>query len=178
MNYELLSYERIVIYRRKQKELAELKHQYEILKEGYEDALKENQRLKKDEDEKTVKIGTLEVEIEDMKQVIAKLTDARIILNKYFSAHYENFTEEEKKLIQEIEGNVFPGHYNNNPVLPDITGIPPDKSKEINMNAIGTVNYNAEAPQEPPVMKSERYEKQEQPIKTILNEYAYFFNIF
>ena len=41
MNYELLSYERIVIYRRKQKELAELKHQYEILKEGYEDALKE-----------------------------------------------------------------------------------------------------------------------------------------
>ena len=164
LNYEVLSTERIVVYRRKQKELEELKHQYEILKEGFEDASKENTRLKQDADERTVKIGALETEIEDMKQVIAKLTDARVILNKYFSAHYENFTKEEKKLIQEVEGNVFPGHYNNNPVLPDVSGIVKQKPKE-NPNLPYTSEIN-----EPNVMKSVRYENQEKPIKTILNE--------
>ena len=102
--------------------------------------------------------------VEDMKQVIAKLTDARVILNKYFSAHYENFTKEEKKLIQEVEGNVFPGHYNNNPVLPDVSGIVKQKPKE-NPNLPYTSEIN-----EPNVMKSVRYENQEKPIKTILNE--------
>ena len=55
-----------------------------------------------------------------MNQVIAKLTESRLILNRYFTNHYENFTEEEKKLIAEIEGNTLPGYYNNNPVPPEI----------------------------------------------------------
>ena len=71
-------------------------------------------------EKRKVQSARLDTEIEDMKSVIARLTDARIILNRYFSVHYENFTEDEKKLIAEIEGNVFPGYYSNNPVIPDV----------------------------------------------------------
>ena len=70
-----------------------------ITKESYNEALKRNEELKKDCDGRTIKISTLETEVEDMKAVIAKLTDARVILNKYFSTHFENFTEDEKKEI-------------------------------------------------------------------------------
>ena len=42
--------------------------------------------------------GTLDTEIEDLKLVIAKLTDARLILNRFFYTLY-NFTDEEKKLL-------------------------------------------------------------------------------
>ena len=31
-------------------------------------------------------------EIEDMKNVIGKLTEVRVILNKYFAINFENFT--------------------------------------------------------------------------------------
>ena len=67
-----------------------------------------------------------------MNQVIAKLTESRLILNRYFTNHYENFTEEEKKLISEIEGNTLPGYYNNNPVVPDMEL--PQTSNEQNEN--------------------------------------------
>jgi chromosome segregation ATPase len=111
---------KLTIYRKKQKELDDLKHQYELLKESYDDAAKENMSLRKDLDTRNLNINGLESEIEDLKIVISKLIDSRKILNKFFATHYENFTEEEKKLIQEIEGNVFPGYYNNNPNMPDL----------------------------------------------------------
>ena len=91
-----------------------------MIKENYDNAYKQNQDLKIDLDNRKLNVSTIDVEIEDMKKVIAKLVDARIILNKYFSTHYENFTEDEKRLISEIEGNVFPGFDNNNQNLPDI----------------------------------------------------------
>jgi hypothetical protein len=43
-----------------------------------------------------------------MKNVISKLTEIRVILNKYFSSHFENFTPQEKKIIQEVEGGNIP----------------------------------------------------------------------
>ena len=111
---------KLTIYRKKQKELDDLKHQYELLKESYDDAAKENMSLRKDLDTRNLNINGLESEIEDLKIVISKLIDSRKILNKFFATHYENFTEEEKKLIQEIEGNIFPGYNNNNPIMPDL----------------------------------------------------------
>lgn len=166
LEYEAQSNNRILAYRKRLKEYNELKHQYEILKEGYDDAAKENLSLKKNDDERKAKIATLGTEIDDMKVVIAKLTDARIILNKYFSSHYENFTEEEKRLIAQIEGNVFPGHYNNNPVLPDIDPIQVDEAKQnptTKPRVIGSTSQDSK--------KSNRYD--EQPIKAILNEEEY-----
>ena len=112
--------EKLIIYRKKTIELEDLKRQYQMIKENYDNAYKQNQDLKIDLDNRKLNIATVDVEIEDMKKVIAKLVDARIILNKYFSTHYENFTDDEKRLISEIEGNVFPDINNNNPNLPDI----------------------------------------------------------
>ena len=111
---------KIVTYRLKQREYEDLSHQFNLLKESFNDTSNENERLKKTLEQRNVQTSTLDSEIEDLKQVISKLTDARLILNRYFSVHYENFTEEEKKLISEIEGNTFPGYYNNNPVVPDL----------------------------------------------------------
>ncbi|MCQ2820101.1 MAG: hypothetical protein MJ252_22780 [archaeon] len=120
MEYENSSLAKLLAYNRKKLEYEDLNHQYEITKESYNDAARRNTELKADCDSRTIEISTLETEIEDMKQVIAKLTDARVILNKYFDTHFENFSEQEKNLIKEVEGNVFPGYYNNSPVLPDI----------------------------------------------------------
>jgi len=112
--------EKLIKYRKNADVLETLKRQYQMVKENYDEAFKENQNLKIELDNRKLNLNTLDVEIEDMKKVIAKLVDARIILNKYFSTHYENFTEDEKRLIQEIEGNVFPEINNNNHNLPDI----------------------------------------------------------
>ena len=117
---DLEANKKIVTYRLKKREYEDLLHQFTLLKESFNDASNENQRLKKTLEKRNLQTKTLDAEIEDLKQVIAKLTDARIILNRYFSIHYENFTDEEKKLIAEIEGNTFPGYYNNNPVVPDL----------------------------------------------------------
>lgn len=122
---------KIVTYRIKKREYEDLLHQYNLLKESFNDTSNENERLKKTLEQRNVKTSTLDSEIEDMKQVIAKLTESRIILNRYFSVHYENFTDEEKKLIAEIEGNTFPGYYNNNPVVPDLK-IPQEKVENKN----------------------------------------------
>ena len=132
---------KIVTYRLKKREYEDLLHQYNLLKESFNDTSNENERLKKTLEQRKLKTSTLDTEIEDMKQVIAKLTDARIILNRYFSVHYENFTEEEKKLIAEIEGNTFPGYYNNNPVVPDLK-VTQEKVENPNKPNIDLVNIS------------------------------------
>ncbi len=94
--YETASYDKLIEYRKKEKELEDLKHLYEITKESYEDAAKENISLKKDLENEKINISGLEEEIEDLKIVITRLIESRKILNKFFSTHYENFTEKEK----------------------------------------------------------------------------------
>lgn len=172
LEYDNNSLVKLLAYNRKKKEYEDLVQQYKITKESYDDALKRNEELKKDCDSKTIQISTLETQIEDMKAVIAKLTDARVILNKYFSTHFENFTDEEKILISEIEGNVFPGYYNNNPVLPDI-------NQKNTMKALNNNQFfkNQNVNKQPSI--NDRYTKNENEIKnknptTILNEYIYF----
>ena len=83
----------------------------------------------------------MDAEIEDMNQVIAKLTESRVILNRYFTNHYENFTEEEKKLISEIEGNTLPGYYNNNPVVPEME-MPETNNENVNKPDIDIMNIS------------------------------------
>jgi chromosome segregation ATPase len=133
--------QKIVTYRLKKREYEDLTHQFNLLKESFNDASNENDRLKKHLEKRNLQTASLDSEIEDLKQVIAKLTDARLILNRYFSIHYENFTEEEKKLIAEIEGNTFPGYYNNNPVVPDLK-IPEEKVENQNKPNIDLVNIS------------------------------------
>ena len=132
---------KIVTYRLKKREYDDLSHQYTLLKESFNDTSNENERLKKTLEKKNVQTASLDSQIEDMKLVIAKLTDARMILNRYFSIHYENFTDEEKKLISEIEGNTFPGYYNNNPVVPDLK-VTEEKVENPNKPNIDLVNIS------------------------------------
>ena len=82
-----------------------LKGEYDFLKEGYEDVIKENTLLRTENQKKDEKNLSLEEELKDMKNVISKLTEIRVILNKYFSSHFENFTPQEKKIIQEVDNN-------------------------------------------------------------------------
>jgi predicted nuclease with TOPRIM domain len=70
----------------------DLKNEYDYLKEGYDELAKENSDLRGDVRKKDKKIEDLETELKDMKNVIGKLTEIRVILNKYFSSHFENFT--------------------------------------------------------------------------------------
>jgi uncharacterized coiled-coil DUF342 family protein len=70
----------------------ELKNELQFMKEGYEEVVKENSELRSSVIKKDEKIKNLEDELTDMKNVIGKLTEIRVILNKYFSSHFENFT--------------------------------------------------------------------------------------
>lgn len=167
--YETKSNERIVIYRRKVKELEELNQREQLLKDNVDEAEKENKSLRIDIDNRTKKIAELDVDIEELKKVIARLVDARLVLNKYFSSHYENFTEEEKRLIAEIEGNVFPKEYSNNPVLSDDLPIEND-----NINNNVRQQNNEEVVNN--LMNSQptmRYEQQQKNINQIMNEDEY-----
>ena len=165
--------EKIITYRAKKREYDDLYHQFSLLKESFNDTATENERLNKNLEERNLKSKTLDVEIDDMNQVIAKLTESRLILNRYFTNHYENFTEEEKKLISEIEGNTVPGYYNNNPVLPEIENTEeknenPNKpninimniSKKNNYNNYSNNNYNNNTPMRNTgkIMNAEEYE--------------------
>ena len=132
--HDTLANQKIKKYRAKKLEFDDLSRQFNLLKESFNDTANENERLNKTLEERNLKCKTLDVEIEDMNQVIAKLTESRQILNRYFTNHYENFTEEEKKLISEIEGNTLPGYYNNNPVLPEIESNEITNEQNINVN--------------------------------------------
>ncbi len=69
-----------------------MKGELQFIKEGYEEVVKENTEMRSAGMKKDEKIKNLEDELEDMKNVIGKLTEIRVILNKYFSSHFENFT--------------------------------------------------------------------------------------
>ena len=142
--YDTEANQKIKTYRSKKLEFDELSRQFSVLKESFNDTANENERLNKLLEERTLKTKALDVEIDDMNQVIAKLTESRLILNRYFTNHYENFTEEEKKLIAEIEGNTLPGYYNNNPVPPEIDNNEntTDQNENINKPYIDIMNYS------------------------------------
>ena len=142
--YDTEANQKIKTYRSKKLEFDELSRQFSILKESFNDTANENERLNKLLEERTLKTKALDVEIDDMNQVIAKLTESRLILNRYFTNHYENFTEEEKKLIAEIEGNTLPGYYNNNPVPPEIDNNEntTEQNENINKPNIDIMNYS------------------------------------
>ena len=80
-----------------------LKSEYEFLKKNYDDVTKENVEINKQITEKNETVGKLEDKLADLKAVIGKLTEVRVMLNKYFSSHFENFTQGEKKIINDVK---------------------------------------------------------------------------
>jgi len=80
----------------------ELKNELQFLKESYDDVIKENNEYRNSCETKDKTIKNLDTELKEMKNVIEKLTEIRVILNKYFSSHFENFTPQERKIIQQV----------------------------------------------------------------------------
>lgn len=83
--------ESVVQNRNLEEKYGDLKNDYDYLKESYDELIKENEILKTDNFHKDEKIESLQHELADVKNVIGKLTEVRVILNKYFSSYFENF---------------------------------------------------------------------------------------
>ena len=131
-------------YDEKKKLLYELEIKYEKLKDNLNAETEENKRLKKEININNVYIAKLNVEIEDLLTLVDKLTKVRIILNKFFLKYYDIFTEEEKRIIKEIEGEIYPEYDNKN--KDKINQIDPDKfkidnkNKKANLSEISKIN--------------------------------------
>lgn len=85
------NYELSVNKRDLEERYGDLKNDYDYLKESYDDLVKENEIVKTESSIKDEKIASLHDELADVKNVIGKLTEVRVILNKYFSSYFENF---------------------------------------------------------------------------------------
>ena len=83
-------------------DIATIKSEYEFLNKNYDDVSKENVELNKQIQQKNNVINDQKKKINELRGVIGKLTEVRVILNKYFSSHFENFTAQEKEIIASV----------------------------------------------------------------------------
>lgn len=75
-----------------------------------EEGNKENLILKMENETKSKEITTLNEELNEIKSVIGKLSEVRVILNKYFSTQFEQFSQNEKNLISEVKEKLEGGN--------------------------------------------------------------------
>jgi len=83
-------------------DIANLKSEYEFMTKNYDDVSKENVELNKKIQQKNNLINEQKKKKNELRAVIGKLTEVRVILNKYFSSHFENFTAHEKEIIKSV----------------------------------------------------------------------------
>lgn len=83
-------------------DIANIKSEYEYLNKNYDNVSKENIELSKQIEQKNNVISDQRKKINELRGVIGKLTEVRVILNKYFSSHFENFTAQEKEIIKSV----------------------------------------------------------------------------
>ena len=83
-------------------DIANIKSEYEYLNKNYDNVSKENIELNKQIEQKNNVISDQRKKINELRGVIGKLTEVRVILNKYFSSHFENFTAQEKEIIKSV----------------------------------------------------------------------------
>jgi len=83
-------------------DIANIKSEYEYLNKNYDNVSKENIELNKQIQQKDNIISDQRKKINELRGVIGKLTEVRVILNKYFSSHFENFTAQEKEIIKSV----------------------------------------------------------------------------
>jgi chromosome segregation ATPase len=83
-------------------DIANIKSEYEYLNKNYDNVSKENIELNKQIQQKNNVISDQRKKINELRGVIGKLTEVRVILNKYFSSHFENFTAQEKEIIKSV----------------------------------------------------------------------------
>jgi len=134
-------------------DIANIKSEYEFLNKNYDNVSKENIELNNQIQQKNNVINEQKKKINELRGVIGKLTEVRVILNKYFSSHFENFTAQEKEIIKSVNNYKItdPEKYNlaMNQLLDSKEyglGYMDDRSKSLNkasnMNNFGNNNNN------------------------------------
>ena len=83
-------------------DIATIKSEYEFLNKNYDAVSKENVEINKQIQQKDNVISDQRKKINELRGVIGKLTEVRVILNKYFSSHFEHFTAQEKEIIKSV----------------------------------------------------------------------------
>ena len=83
-------------------DIATIKSEYEFMNKNYDAVSKENLEINKHIQQKNNVINDQKKKINELRGVIGKLTEVRVILNKYFSSHFENFTAQEKEIIANV----------------------------------------------------------------------------
>jgi len=83
-------------------DIASIKSEYEFLNKNYDAVSKENIEINKQIQQKDNVISDQRKKINELRGVIGKLTEVRVILNKYFSSHFENFSAQEKEIIASV----------------------------------------------------------------------------
>ena len=72
------------------------------MQKNYDEVSKRNVSLNKEIQQRNNEIGEKRKKINELRAVIGKLTEVRVILNKYFSSHFEHFTAQEKEIIKSV----------------------------------------------------------------------------
>ena len=72
------------------------------MKKNYDEVSRKNVNINKEIQQRNNEIGEKRKKINELRAVIGKLTEVRVILNKYFSSHFEHFTAQEKEIIKSV----------------------------------------------------------------------------
>jgi chromosome segregation ATPase len=83
-------------------DIENIKSEYEFLQKNYDEVSKKNINLNKEIQQRNNEIEEKRKKINELRGVIGKLTEVRVILNKYFSSHFEHFTAQEKEIIKSV----------------------------------------------------------------------------
>ena len=83
-------------------DIENIKSEYEFLQKNYDEVSKKNININKEIQQRNNEIGEKRKKINELRGVIGKLTEVRVILNKYFSSHFEHFTAQEKEIIRNV----------------------------------------------------------------------------
>ena len=83
-------------------DIENIKSEYEFLQKNYDEVSRKNVNINKEIQQRNNEIGEKRKKINELRAVIGKLTEVRVILNKYFSSHFEHFTAQEKEIIKSV----------------------------------------------------------------------------
>ena len=113
-------------------DIENIKSEYEFMQKNYDEVSRKNINLNKEIQQRNNEIGEKRKKINELRGVIGKLTEVRVILNKYFSSHFEHFTAQEKEIIKSV----------NNYRLTDTDKYNKAMSQLLDSNEYGLKNYD------------------------------------
>ena len=113
-------------------DIENIKSEYEFMQKNYDEVSRKNINLNKEIQQRNNEIGEKRKKINELRGVIGKLTEVRVILNKYFSSHFEHFTAQEKEIIKSV----------NNYRLTDTDKYNKAMSQLLESNEYGLKNYD------------------------------------